>query len=236
MEEINIPRYAFIIKNKKITKFFPNSKLITFEKNTWLKKFTLCKDFDKLQITDVGLYSIATPEISDSMIVFVEEIIKRYDFGDLMCLNILETHGGIGGFSTRFAEKCKSLKILEIDKLHVNILKNNLDIYQRKNYSIINTDALNIIFDKSDDILENIDMIVCDPPWGDEYYKHKSLKLGINNVNIWYIVNILIKRIKLFVLMAPKNFDINDFVKNVKVDKICIKKLHKHFLIAVINN
>ncbi len=233
---MNIPYDAFIIKSEKITYFKPQSKIIPYEKKIWEEKFpTLEQNMQKLQLTDVGIYSIAKPEISNSMINFIEEICENNLKIPFKELNVLETHGGIGGFSIQLAKKCKFVNILDIDTLHVKIIKNNLDLYNISNYNVLNVDTLDFILgEKSFISTKKYDLVVCDPPWGDLYYKYKNLKLGINNVNISYIVNQIIDYTRVFILMAPKNFDIHDFIKNVNSKKIIIQKLNKHFLIAVL--
>lgn len=234
---MDIPNEAFIMKSKKIIKFIPKSKLINYEPKLWNTKFTHIENIQKLQLTDVGVYSIATPIISDSMLKFIQEISTLYSLKSLNELNVLETHGGIGGFSTKIAQYCKNLKILEIDPLHVKIIKNNLDLYGISNYEVLNMDSLEYLLNSTDNLsgLNEIDLVVCDPPWGDLYYKHKNLKIGINNVNISFIINNIVDKVRVVILMAPKNFDLHNFIKDIKTNKIIIQKLHKHFLIAVVN-
>ena len=94
---MDIPNEAFIMKSKKIIKFIPKSKLINYEPKLWNTKFTHIENIQKLQLTDVGVYSIATPIISDSMLKFIQEIstlysLKSFFFSFLPYLSIYLLH------------------------------------------------------------------------------------------------------------------------------------------------
>jgi hypothetical protein len=227
---------CFIDKTKKVIPYVPelDVKLVKYEKKIWIKKFPQPhNNLEALQLTNIGVYSIATPTISKKMCEFVDELCKRYSIQNPI---ITETNGGLGGFTIQLAKKYNTLNIVEINPVHANIIKNNLDVYQLdtadKKINIIIADYLNIMDDLKSDV------IICDPPWGGyDYSKQKSMRLGMNNINITCIINYLISRklFKIFILMAPQNIDIRDIITNVNSSYTLIHNLGKHYLIAILN-
>lgn len=230
---------CYIDKSKRFVPFIPETdiKLEPFNENTWNRKFP--RDLgdvalEKLKLTNIGIYSIATPLISKEMLDFVQELCALYNLPDRENMVVTETNGGLGGFSIRLASVFNALNIVEIIPQHAEIIKNNLEVYgfdKNRKIKIYNQDYLSVLSSIQSDI------IICDPPWGGyNYAKQKSIKLGFNNVSITCIINFLLKnnRFKIFILMAPKNFDIQNFISMVDSDTILIRRLRNHYLVAII--
>jgi 16S rRNA G966 N2-methylase RsmD len=240
-----LPPFCYLDKTKKMILFEPEAKIVmeSFDEKMWKKKFpqdiVSGLKLDKLLLTNIGVYSIATPAISQNLIDFINMICSNFKFiGDVspMNLTITETNGGLGGFSIRLAQYFNKLNIVEINPEHSRIIENNLRVYNldssKKDIKIYNKDYLSIMLTLESDI------IVCDPPWGGySYSKQRNIKLGMNNINIVCVINELLKRnlFKIFVLMSPRNYDIQDFLNNIKTQNIVVHKLEKHYFIAILN-
>lgn len=222
---------CYLDKSKKIDKFIPEKdiKFINFDKILWNKKFWLKpkNNFNKLQLTNIGIYSIAIKDIC----MAIPKIIKKYiPDKDII---ITETTGGLGGLSICLINSCKLLNIVEITPIHSKVIENNLSIYNfdKNKYKIINDDYMNVMLELEQDV------IVADVPWGGYAYKfEENINLGLNNVNIVCIINLLLKykKFKLFILLIPYNFDINYFSKHIK-GKFIKERIEKskHYLITV---
>jgi predicted RNA methylase len=246
MDFTKLPSRCYINKKKQFEPYTPETdvKMQKFNLNLWRKKFptelfidnkTMQKNLSKLQLTNIGVYSIATPAISKSLLEFVIQLCKTSNI-DLDNLVVTETNGGLGGFSLRMAFHFKKINIVEINPQHAAIIENNLSVFgadANTDIKIYIDDYLNIM-----DTLKS-DVIICDPPWGGyEYSKQKSMKLGMDGINIVCVINEIIKKklTKIFILMTPKNYDICDFVQSVILptgSNIIIHKLDKHYLIGL---
>ena len=208
--------------------------IVEYNEKTWKILFPPHSNLKNLKMTNIGLYSIAKPTISKALIDFIEELRTIFGEKPLTELSITESHGGLGGFSIQLFKKFKLHNIVESDKTHSEILKHNINVYADEKYpdsvKIYNDDYLNILYNLNNDI------IVSDPPWTDKYHTQKILKLTIDNIDITYVINQLYakKKFKMFILMAPKTFDISSFIKYIYSPDIHIKKVNKHYLIAIL--
>lgn len=242
-----IPNGAFISNIKKVIKYREETKLVMmpFNESKWHHKFPSCPnlEYSQLLMTNIGSYSIALPDTSKSLINFLLELNNLYKFKPNLCeLIVTEATGGIGGYSIKLAYYFKNVNIIEISKINVDIIINNLEVYNTaltKNnlisdsiVHVYNSDYLDMIYDLNQDI------IIFDMPWhGPNYKSVKNIKLGLNNINIWFIINDLYLRnkFKICVFMAPKNYDSQDLIDKIMSPNIIIKKMEKHYLIAVLN-
>lgn len=239
MDYKNIPDNAFVIKYKNVIKYIPeiNVKIHPYDNSLWKIKFPCYYDVDitKLQLTNIGVYSISTPDNSRKLIELLVMLNKQYKFAeDISDLVVTDANGGIGGYAIRLGMWFKKINITEINHLHANIIINNLSTYHidLANIKVYNIDYLDVMYKLQQDI------IIFDLPWFGRGYKYiKNLRLGLNNVNIWYIINELYKRnsFKICVFMAPINYDINNFIVNIQSPNILIKKTDKHYFIVVLN-
>jgi predicted RNA methylase len=241
MNEADIPAKLFIDKSRGIVKFVPETKIemAKYDETIWKARFPPIADYSRLQLTNVGIYSIARPKIAQDMMRFLTEtclenkIIKsRKDFAQM---TITETFGGLGGFLLELAKHFGHINTVELNPIHIKCMENNLKVYgydkTEVDIKILNEDYLDVAFNLKQDI------IICDPPWGGlDYRKKRFIKLGVNNVNIVHIINELHKQraFKVFVLLAMINFDMQDFIQNIKVRKFVIHKLERHYFILIL--
>ena len=151
-----------------------------------------------LQIDDIGEYSITRPDEAD---LITQIIIKETNDTD----TILDAMAGSGGNTISFCTTFNKVVSVESDIHRFNILKNNLDQYNFKNYNTFYDDCLNII-DKG-----NYNIIFFDPPWGGKnYLKQDKVELSISGFKIWMILKYILsenKNCNIF-LKIPSNFDL----------------------------
>jgi predicted RNA methylase len=120
----------------------------------------------KLQITDKGLYSITkyydAKWITDMIILFLKNkniIISK--------TSIIDGTAGIGGNTISFSKYFLKVYSIEINNVHYDVLKNNIEALSINNVDIYLDNFLNIM---NDDLKSNI--FFFDPPWGGKSYKN----------------------------------------------------------------
>ena len=98
MEIIKIPVNAFVIKYKNIVKYIPEIfiKIEPFDKVLWELKFPYYPNVNiqNLQLTNIGIYSIASPTNSKNLINFLNDLNNQYklNFKKFLILNNLKYH------------------------------------------------------------------------------------------------------------------------------------------------
>ena len=214
---------CFIDKNEKIIKFVPekepieiNVNKILYEKLFYQKKNI---DYNKLKLSNIGIYSMTRYKMAKKICKIIIHLTNTKD------LIITDALGNVGGMTILLAKYFKYVNTCEIVILHSNIIKNNLQVYNYNNkVNIINDDYFNVMFKIKQDI------IFFDPPWGGTNYKNSDgLILHINNVNIWCIINSLLKYAKYIVVLLPYNFSGSDLLKiSSKFEIFILDKIKKN--------
>jgi trimethylguanosine synthase len=208
---------CFCDTNKKVVKFIPEiePEEITVTKNIFnykFPKFNSKIDFTKLRMSNIGMYSIAKPNMAQNICKYIEKYIKTRN------ITITDALGNMGGMTLIFAHTFDVVNVCEIITLHCDILKNNLKVYNL-------IDKVNVV---CGDYYEQMfkfkqDVIFFDPPWGGPSYgEQKELQLCINNVNITCIIIKLLKNAKYIFLLVPSNYDFNNFLKHISKENIKI--------------
>lgn len=224
---------CFINKNQKIIKFIPEKDPIEIQVNKILyEKLFYQKeniDYKELKLSNIGIYSMTKYKMARKI---CKIIIKLNNTRKLIITDAL---GNVGGMTILLAKYFKFVNTCEIINLHSNIIKNNLKVYNYdKKVNVINDDYFNIMFKIKQDI------IFFDPPWGGLDYKNKDgLILQINNVNIWCIINSLLKYAKYIFVLIPYNFSGSDLLKIKSKFEIIIldkNKENSHRLLIVTGN
>ena len=185
--------------------------------------FPPTKNMNKLKITNVGIYSVSKPVDAEWI---TEKIIENVD--NPKKLVITDGTASVGGNTISFSKFFKSVNSIEMSKIHSDILKNNIDVYNLKNINIINGDSLEEIPKLKQDI------VFLDAPWsGVKYKKQKNLKLYMSGKILNAIVNDFFNYSTTIVLKVPYNFDYGHFITNVNTEKIIIYKALKFRLIII---
>jgi len=240
MNEESISNKFYISSKKKVIKYEPEINIKTEnisskkEFNRLFPRWNKPIKFNKLELTNIARYSMANRFISDNMKLILKKYIPLYlkskNFNEI---TITESNGGVGGLSIMLANLFDNLNIVEINPIHAKMIENNLKVYDvyQKNINIYNQDYLDILYDLNQDI------IISDPPWGGYgYKKFKYMKLGLNNINISYIIQKLYKlnKFKIFILIAMSNFDLPDLINNIDAKNIIIENLGKHYFVIIL--
>lgn len=199
----------FLEEKKEIKKFIPEETVIeipmTYKLYITYFPYEQNINFRSLKITNIGLYSVAKPSLSEKI---CNIIIQNVDSTDV---TITDALANVGGMTLVFAKYFRYVNACEIVKIQSEFLMNNLKIYHLQNkVNVINNDYINIM-----KILKQ-DIIFFDPPWGGKDYKmYNSIDLGINNVNIIDIINNLLVNTKYIFIRVPYNYKLCFFIKNI---------------------
>jgi len=184
---------------------FPFFKKEDIEKSSNNKKL--------LKITDKGKYSISKPIdadwITNIIINFSINILKK----DPLTQNIIDATAGIGGNVINFSKNFLQVSAIEINAVHYEVLKNNINALDLKNIKLYNDNFLNFV-----EIHKNNNSIFfLDPPWGGKSYKNfKYFNLKLGKIMIHDVINILYKKgYKYVFLKAPINLNISPIIEHV---------------------
>ena len=210
-----------ILENLDLEKYFSKEDILKSKLNNGI-----------LKITDKGLYSISKYEDAKWISEIIIKLIEFNENKKAKNMTIIDATAGIGGNTVDFAKFFKSVIAIEINNVHYTVLKNNLDILNIKNVSIINDNFLSVL----DKIKDESDIFFLDPPWGGKNYKNfKFFNLKIGKIYIYSIINILYsKKYKYVILKAPFNLNISPLISSIKYQKLNIyKNIKQTMLIAI---
>ncbi len=235
----NLPPNAFIDRSTKYhveKSILDELPLLPYNETKWKKLFNVPpnSDYTKLQLTEVGTYSIAQPDISAALVEFIKEVITKMGL-DQNTVTITETNGGLGGFSSVLLKDFNNLNIVELNPTHYKIIQNNLQIYgydndPTKKVVIYEGDYLNKMLDLTQQI------IIADLPWGGRgFIKQPSVRLGFSNIDVTNVINFLNDNdaFVIFIFLAPVNYNFNMFLSQIKTKDIYIRKVRRHNFVCV---
>jgi hypothetical protein len=186
----------------------------------WPEKHNV--NYDKLKITDEGVYSITRSKDSKKTIEFMKKSIEEKDLKTLTCTDLT---GNVGGDTIRCAMNFGIVHSVEYNEVNFSALSNNISIYGLDNVTLHFNDSTKI-FDWPTDVL------YIDPPWGGpDYKRHESLDLYLGDIRIdLYVYSILKRRNrpKYIFLKLPKNYNFKRFTTYTSCDMkkyyiICLK-------------
>jgi 16S rRNA G966 N2-methylase RsmD len=185
-----------ILENVNVFPFFKKEDI---EKASNSKKL--------LKITDKGKYSISKPcdaqWITNIICNFSINILKKHPSTQI----ITDGTAGIGGNVIDFSKHFLEVNAVEINKVHYEVLKNNVEAIDLKNVKTYNDNFLNFV-----DIFKYQNSIFfIDPPWGGKSYKNfKYFNLKLGKIMIYDVINILFKKgYKYVFLKAPINLNVS---------------------------
>jgi len=165
-------------------------------------------NFNDIQITTEGSYSVTSNVGSEKMINLIKKIMKTTD------LTITDGTANVGSDSIKLGLVFRKVNSIELDKINFAALKNNVETYKLQNISLYNGDSLNIIPTLTQDV------IYIDAPWGGKKYKdHKTIQLYLANKELSDVFNMFKHNTKLFVFKLPSNYDFTNFFEKTKVNE-----------------
>ena len=198
-------------------------KLIYVDENYKRQLFSdseIC--YKKLQVTDVGIYSITKKYESNLIFKTILNVLKR---NSLNPSNLVITDGtsGNGADVITFAKYFKKVNAVELDDCHCDVIKNNVNVYGLSN---------NVRFVCPNDYVEQAfklkqDIIFLDPPWtGPGYKTLKSLRLYLGDQDVVELINQLLKKkkCKFLFMKCPMNVDLVGLHKGYKTKIIHNRK------------
>jgi len=183
-------------------------------------------NIEDIRVTDIGLYSITKKNEA----FFISNLITKY-FGEDK-INITDSTACCGGNTISFLlhPQINKINSIELNKLHFEILKNNVALYKNNNkVNIINNNYLNVYKSLIQDV------VFYDLPWGGKNYLDKDeIELGLTNndnefITLSTIINEMKDNSKLQVLKIPLNFGFSKFLKEIEYTKIKIHKIYNKF-------
>ncbi len=181
-----------------------------------------------LKITDKGLYSITKP--LDAQWIS-EQILK--EFNGLKINTIIDGTAGVGGNVISFAKYFKNVIGIELNKIHYQVLKENIGLLDLKNVQLHNDNILTYY-----EYIEECDKSIffIDPPWGGRKYKNfKNFVLKLGKYYIYEFIELLYKNgFKYIVLKAPLNLNVNLIIQNITFKNIKVIK-HINMMLLVIS-
>ena len=121
---------------------------------------------------------------------------------------IIDSCANVGASTISFSYDFNNVIGIEIEENRYNLLKNNVNVYKRKNIELINDDYLNI-----ENKYKN-NLVFFDPPWSGIYYKiEDNIELYLGDTNIKEVLR------NKSVMKAPYNFNYSD-LKDIIVERL----------------
>ena len=185
------------------------------------------KNNKKLKITDKGLYSISKYNDAEWITNIILSFLSAYN---IKKKDIIDATAGIGGNTINFAKSFSKVYAIEINTIHYNVLKNNLEALGLNNVELYMDNFLNML-----DTIK-CDIFFLDPPWGGNSYKnYKFFNLKIGKLPIYTIINILHdKNFKYVILKAPYNLNISQIFSNIQYENMSVHTNCKKNMILTI--
>lgn len=160
-------------------------------------------DYDKLQMTEEGEYSITKRKDGEKIIGYIRSVVRN-----LKQKTITDLTGNVGGDTILFGLNFKKVDAIELNPTNFTALENNVKVFGLKNITLHKGDSTKI-FNWPTDVL------YLDPPWGGPDYKNYDnldLFLGSERVDL-FIRRILMEEwAPSYVFMkAPANYNFERF-------------------------
>ncbi len=169
------------------------------------------KIYDNFMIDNEGMWSITHPDNAKIITDTIIEIMGTKN------LRIYDMMAGCGGNMISFIHNFSFVTGAEIDLNRFIMLKNNINKYNKINYTLIFDSSLNHINDTHD-------VYFLDPPWGGpDYKKLSNCELYIQEKSLQEITKNIPKN-KLIILKVPYNYNVSLYEKYI-LKKIIINNI-----------
>jgi hypothetical protein len=180
-------------------------------------------EYDKLQMTEEGEYSITKRRDGEKLIQFMKEKVKN-----LKAKTITDMTGNVGGDTILFGMHFKHVDSYELKKENFKVLENNVGVFGLKNVEVYHGDSLKAIPDIMSDV------VYIDAPWGGPEYKEKKvLDLFLGTKRIDELVPVLLEDSKYVFLKVPGNYNFERLdILGYKFEKLKIRGFYVVCLFA----
>lgn len=174
-------------------------------------------DLSKIKMTNDAIYSVSSVMVAEDM----SRLIKR---AFPHAKSIIDGTANVGGNTLNFSLYFDKVTSIEISKKTFEVLKNNVNVYKRKNVELIHGDFINLM----DSMVA--DVIFMDPPWTGTFYRmFDNMDLFLSDINIIDIIPKL--KCKMVALKLPSNYNVKGLLD--KVNRIELFKIHGVLFILI---
>ena len=171
-------------------------------------------NMNKIKMTSDSLYSVSYPDVADKMSKIIKDIMP-------LAKSIIDGTANIGGNTISFASYFDKVTAVEINDKTCDVLKNNVNVYNRKNVNVICGDFVELSKTLSADV------IFIDPPWSGMFYKmYTDIDLYLSDINIIDLISTF--KCDLVALKLPLNYNIKGMLN--KYEKLRVFKVHNVLL------
>lgn len=213
------------LNKKKIINMNSENFKFTFPKELEINGKMVKPDLKKVKYSLESLYSFTPYNEAEKTVFLMAKFLKK-NVNEFKNMVITDGTTNVGGNMIAFCKYFKFVNGVEIEDIHVDYLKNNLELYGFKNYNVINGD-----YTKEYDKLEQ-DVVFLDPPWGGVLYKYYDrIGLYLSGIEVSEIIQKL--KTKYIILKAPMNYDTLNLQLNVDFNYAIIYKLRRYLLIMI---
>jgi predicted RNA methylase len=154
-------------------------------------------DYDNLQMTEEGEYSITKRRDGEKLIQIIKDTVKN-----LKAKTITDMTGNVGGDTILFGLHFKKVWSYELNPENFRALKNNVEVFGLKNVELHQGDSVKSI----PDIKTNV--VYIDAPWGGpEYKEKKDLDLFLGKKRIDELVEAILENSDYLFLKVPANYN-----------------------------
>jgi 16S rRNA G966 N2-methylase RsmD len=196
-------------------------------------------NYEKIKIDDDSFCYITIREIAEVTSKIISYHLLELNLNPQKIV-ITDYTSGVGGNVLSFCKYFNFVHAVELSKERSEFLKNNLDVYEYKNYMVHNKCAIE--FNNNDLLVYNPNVIFIDPPWGGISYKENdNLLLNLGPITIENLILDIFNKFsmnyseltkikpkeknnnynsKIIILKLPKNYNIEFFYNSIKKNNI----------------
>lgn len=176
-------------------------------------------DMNKLQVTNVGLFSVTGVKANRFLIEKIKNVMKTDK------LVITDMTANVGSDTIGFALEFLKVNAIEIEPTNFEALANNVSVYGLcEKVRTIRGDSSQIL---SKSVVKQ-DVIYFDPPWGGSDYKNsKVVDMFLGEKNIADLISENMQKAQLTIIKCPVNYNYNDLLEKIKKGNVTIFSFKK---------
>ncbi len=182
--------------------------------------------YDKLQMTPEGLYSVTRRRDGERMM----DVLKMY-IPNIHKKSITDATACVGSDTIRFSLWFGHVDAVEWKRDNVVVLRHNVNTYGATNVTIHEGDVTKIFNWKTD-------VLYVDPPWGGpEYYKSAKLDLYLGPTRLDNWIETVLKRPDrppYIVLKLPRNYNFGHIQFLPSVNQTLVHRIRNFMLVILI--